>query len=295
MQTIRTESLLRDAVRFAKASGKKVAFVPTMGYLHTGHLSLVKLAKSYAEYVVVSIFVNPAQFNDPKDLKAYPVDIDRDSGLLKGEGADLLYIPSADAIYGAGSSNEQISRASALSSGFQSWVEVSGLSQRYEGASRAGHFRGVSTIVSILFNLVTPDYAVFGEKDFQQLRIIEQMVKDLKFPLSIVRGPLVREKDGLAMSSRNVRLSPEARAASLNISAGLMKAHAAWKQGEKNSAALMHIAREEFSRSPLLECDYLEVVSEESLDPVAEVTKRARLLAAVNVTGVRLLDNIELG
>lgn len=219
-----SELKLRQTLKAFRGAGESIAFVPTMGFLHEGHLSLVRTARRYASRVVVSIFVNPAQLNDPADFEKYPIDLVRDEQLLVSEGVDVLFIPTTETIYG--------SKKLSADSEYQSWVSVDRLTQPLEGAHRPGHFRGVTTVVSVLFNLVQPDVAVFGEKDFRQLRVIEQMVLDLKFPIKIVRGELVREPDGLAMSSRNVRLSPAARSAALSISRGLMRAQQLFKEGE---------------------------------------------------------------
>lgn len=280
MLTIAKTSELRQYIVALKRQGVRVGFVPTMGYLHEGHLSLVRLAKGCSDKVIVSIFVNPTQFNDPQDYAKYPIDLPRDSRLLEQEQVDLLYTPSRESLYG---------------SDFQSWVEVAELCREHEGAARPGHFRGVSTVVAMLFNLVQPDVAVFGEKDFQQLRIIEQMVEDLKFPLEIVRGPTVREADGLAMSSRNVRLSKAARPAALLLSQGLFSARTSFAAGQKNAARLCATVQDFLERSSLINPEYVRVVDEQDLKTLELVKDRARLILAAFVDGVRLIDNIELG
>ena len=287
MLTISSVEDLRKEVRSLKRAGKTIGFVPTMGFLHEGHLSLVRLAATRCDKVFVSIFVNPTQFNDPGDFEKYPIDLKRDSAMLEKEGIHVLFTPSRDMIYGA-----------AVTAGvevpYQSWVELDKLPLEHEGACRPGHFRGVSTVVSVLFNLVQPDIAVFGEKDFQQLRIIEQMVSDLKYDMEVVRGPIVREPDGLAMSSRNVRLSPEARKASLLLVQGLNLALGACRDGEKHSAPLCGLARECLGSSPLVKIEYVKIVEEQNLQELEAVDGKARMMIAAFVDGVRLIDNMTM-
>jgi pantoate--beta-alanine ligase len=292
MQKVVSAAELRSCVRSARQKGLRIGFVPTMGFLHEGHVSLVKLAKREADFVVVSIFVNPTQFNDKKDFEAYPIDIARDSKILSEVGTDALFLPTPEVIYGSGSGAAR--GPGNTEHDFQSWVSVEELSVPWEGAQRPGHFRGVSTVVSLLFNLFQADFAGFGEKDFQQLRLIEQMVADLKFGTAIVRGPLVREEDGVAMSSRNVRLSPDARVAARLLSQGLFRAEESCKKGQKDSSLLVAQVKEALESSPLIEPQYVAVVSEKTLHPLTSVAEPARLLVAATVGGVRLLDNIAL-
>jgi pantoate--beta-alanine ligase len=228
---------------------------------------------------VCSVFVNPTQFNDPKDYEAYIINIDNDHALLEREGVDLLFAPSVDQIYPAG---------------FQTSVTVREVSKPFEGALRPGHFEGVATVVSVLFNIVQPDVAIFGEKDFQQLSLIERMVEDLKFDIEIVRGALVRDADGLALSSRNVRLSQAGRAHALSISRGLFKAKAAFDDGEKRAAVLEETVVREITSMPNPSIDYVAVVDERSLERVEQVQGACRILVVARVDGVRLLDNIAL-
>ncbi len=281
--TIQIQSTLelRQYVRGLRASGRTVGFVPTMGFLHEGHLSLVREVHERGAASIVSIFVNPTQFNNPEDFKKYPIDLARDLKLLSECGAAALFLPTVSDIYGD-------------SQAFQSWVTVEQLTQLWEGAMRPGHFRGVTTVVSILLNLVQPDFAIFGEKDFQQLRVIERMVDDLKMPVEIVRGALVREPDGLAMSSRNVRLSPEAREASLLISRGLVSANKRFKEGARDCASLCGLVAAELKRSPLIEVEYVGCAAESTLEPLEVVNVPARILVAAQVSGVRLIDNVGL-
>jgi len=279
MKTTDQISEVRKLVATARTAGKRVSFVPTMGYLHDGHLSLIEVAQQNGDFIVVSIFVNPAQFNNPADLEQYPRDTDRDLGLLKQAGVDLVFLPDQATIYPAG---------------FQSWVEVKELTVPFEGEGRPGHFQGVATVLCTLFNIVQPDSAVFGEKDFQQLRSVEQMVSDLKFPLEIVRGPLVREEDGLAISSRNVRLSPEGRKRALALSRGLKKAHERFNSGTGNALELVATVAKELEKESAIKIFYLDLVDESDLSVLSERVSTGRILAAIEVDGVRLLDNIAL-
>ncbi|RMD86388.1 MAG: pantoate--beta-alanine ligase [Candidatus Dadabacteria bacterium] len=271
----------RESIRRLRNEGRsKIGFVPTMGYLHEGHLSLCDIALSKGDGVVVSIFVNPTQFNDPADLESYPRDIDRDISLLNEKGVDVVFVPSTDEIYGAD---------------FCSSVRVSQLTERFEGASRPGHFEGVTTVVSILFNILNPDFAVFGEKDFQQLRVIERMVKDLKFPIEIVRGKLIREDDGLALSSRNVRLSKEGRTLAPAIYQALKKGADAFKSGERNGGKIASLVKKDLAAEPKITVDYLCVVDEETLsETTGPITSPSRILFAGYIDGIRLIDNMPL-
>lgn len=273
VQSVREFSLAQ------KRAGRRVGFVPTMGYLHEGHISLVDLALKSCDVVISSIFVNPTQFNDPKDLEAYPRDIPRDLQMLEQAGTAAVFLPTPAMMYGTQ---------------FESWVELQKLPLEHEGAHRPGHFRGVSTVVAMLFNAVQPDAAVFGEKDFQQLRIIERMVQDLHFPIEIIRGPLIREADGLAMSSRNVRLSPEARQRALSISKGLFEAQKAFEKGERSAEILCSLVQKRLQGSAD-KVEYVHLVEEDSLKIVSACgPKPCRLLVAAFVGGVRLIDNIQL-
>jgi pantoate--beta-alanine ligase len=268
----------RAGIQSLRKAGKTVGFVPTMGYLHAGHISLVHLARKEVDEVIVSIFVNPSQFNDPKDLEVYPRDLPRDLALLKEAGAKALFLPTPALMY---------------TPSFESWVSLENLPLLHEGPLRPGHFRGVATVVTMLFNIIQPDLAVFGEKDFQQLRIIERMVADLKMPIKIVRGPIVREGDGLAMSSRNVRLVPAARARAAAISAGLREARAVYEGGERNAKKLCDVVTKHLS-IPDVEIEYINLVNEETLQCIETVTPPARILAVAKIGGVRLLDNMAL-
>lgn len=279
MLNCKTTIAIRELISKSRRTGARIGFVPTMGYLHEGHISLVRQAKTLCDLVVVSIFVNPTQFNDKKDFEKYPIDIERDTALLKAAGADALFLPQVEEIYPAG---------------FQSWVELDGLTKRWEGEFRPGHFRGVSTVVSILFNCVKPDVALFGEKDFQQLRIIERMVKDLNFGIEIVRGKTVRESNGLAMSSRNVRLSPEGREIAANIFRALSKGKDAYNSGMRDPKALSATIKAHLENFKQIAPEYVAVVDEETLEEQNPVSYAARAIIAAKLEGVRLIDNLAL-
>jgi pantoate--beta-alanine ligase len=228
---------------------------------------------------VCSIFVNPTQFNDPKDYQAYIINLEADQKLLEREGVDILFAPDVHEIY---------------PQGFQSSVSLSEVTKPWEGASRPGHFAGVSTVVTILFNAVQPDVAIFGEKDFQQLRLLEQMVADLKMDIRIIRGALVRDVDGLALSSRNARLSPKGRQDALSISRGLVAACEAFKGGERSAEILEGIVTRSVQQVQGAEIDYIAAVREDTLARVGHIDGDCRILVVVKIDGVRLLDNIAL-
>lgn len=279
MKTFTSVVELQSEIKALKRSGKRIGFVPTMGALHEGHLSLGRTLKQFSDVRVYSIFVNPTQFNDPKDYQAYIINLDKDKALLEREGVDILFAPHVDDIY---------------PKGFQSTVSLAEITKPWEGASRPGHFNGVATVVTILFNSVMPDVAIFGEKDFQQLRLIEQMVRDLKMDITIVRGALVRDEDGLALSSRNARLSAEGRQNSLAISRGLFAAQEACLAGVTSSEELEGIVKKAVLAVPGAEVDYIAAVHEDTLARVPQVSGDCRMLVVVKIDGVRLLDNIAL-
>jgi pantoate--beta-alanine ligase len=279
IKTLDSIGRLRAEISALRRNNLRIGFVPTMGYLHDGHLSLVELSKQRSDKTIVSIFVNPTQFNNPADLEKYPRDIPRDLAMLNKAGVHAVFMPTPQMMYGPD---------------HESWVELSKLPLEHEGTHRPGHFRGMSTVVSMLFNLVQPDIAVFGEKDFQQLRIVERMVEDLKFPLKIIRGPSIREPDGLAMSSRNVRLDSEARAKALHISKGLFAAEKAFDSGERDAVALRSIVMKFLSRLDGVAVEYIEVVDESTLQRCDAVNSPSRILVAITVGDVRLIDNVAL-
>lgn len=271
----RTKAEVRDTVRNWKREGISVGLVPTMGYLHEGHLALVRLAREKADRVVTSIFVNPTQFGPNEDLATYPRDEDRDLALLKAEGVHAIFMPSVEEMYGAGG---------------DAHVEVPSLSGILQGALRPGHFRGVSTVVTKLFNIVTPDLAVFGEKDYQQLTLIRQMVRDLDMPLEIVGHPIVREPDGLAMSSRNVRLAEDHRAEAVILSRSLERAEELAKTGA-TIADLEALVRATLATSAAAEVKSVDIRDAVTLDELTGLLDRpAVILLAVRFGNVLLID-----
>lgn len=258
-----------------------LGFVPTMGYLHDGHLALVRRAREENELVAVSIFVNPTQFGPNEDFERYPRDEERDLALLREAGVDAVYLPSPATMYPPG---------------YQTYVTVERVSQRLEGERRPGHFRGVATVVLKLFNATQPTRAYFGRKDAQQVRVLQAMVRDLDLPIEIVPCDIVREPDGLAMSSRNVYLSPEQRAAATVLYRALSKAKEAYDAGERNPEALRELVRSTIAAEPLAEIDYVSLADDVTLEEIEERVERPALLSIVVRFGsTRLLDNIELG
>lgn len=257
-----------------------VGFVPTMGYLHEGHLSLIRRAKDECDSVVVSIFVNPTQFGPNEDLAKYPRDLERDLRLIEPLGVDLVWTPTAEVMYPPG---------------YQTWVEVEAVTRPLEGAMRPGHFRGVTTVVAKLFNAVQPHKAYFGQKDAQQAAVIRRMTRDLNFPIEIVVCPTVREADGLAMSSRNVYLSPEQRKAATVLFRSLSAAKELYESGERNAEALRRKMKEVLAAEPLAEVQYVSCADYDTLEELSEVTGKALLSMAVFIGKTRLIDNFVLG
>jgi pantoate--beta-alanine ligase len=256
-----------------------VGFVPTMGYLHEGHLSLVRRAKQECRSVVVSIFVNPTQFGPQEDLARYPRDLERDLRLLAPLEVDLVWTPTVDEMYPPG---------------YQTWVTVEEVTRPLEGAMRPGHFRGVTTIVSKLFNAVQPQRAYFGQKDAQQAAVIRQMTRDLNYPIEIVVCPTVREADGLAMSSRNVYLSPIERQAATVLYRALRAAEQAYRAGERNAERLRAVMRQVLESEPLARVQYVSCADFDTLQELDEVRGKALLSMAVFIGNTRLIDNIVL-
>jgi pantoate--beta-alanine ligase len=255
-----------------------VGFVPTMGYLHEGHLSLVRRAREENETVVVSIFVNPTQFGPKEDFKSYPRDTERDLGLLEPL-TDICFMPESAEIYPPG---------------FDSWVEPGAIASRLEGAARPGHFRGVTTVVAKLFNIVRPDRAYFGQKDAQQLAVIKKMVADLNMNLAVVACPTVREPDGLAMSSRNTYLNAVQREAAVVLHRALNLAGKRWKQGEKDAGTIRHEMTELIEKEPLAEIDYVSVADTATLKEIHRLKPPALVSLAVRFGKTRLIDNVVL-
>ena len=263
-----------------RAQGKRIGFVPTMGYLHEGHASLMRLAREHSDVLVVSIFVNPTQFGPREDFSKYPRDFERDEALCQREKTDIVFYPSAADMYPSDSSVAVVEEK---------------LSRGLCGASRPGHFRGVCTVVTKLFNIVQADIAVFGEKDGQQLRIIERMVRDLNFPVRIIRGPTLREPDGLAMSSRNSYLSPEERAQAICLRRALDRAEELYRQGERRTERIVAAMTEIIGRSPAARIDYIEIVDDASLEKATTLETACMVALAVFVGKTRLIDNTVLG
>lgn len=253
--------------------------VPTMGYLHEGHLCLVRRARKENDRVAVSLFVNPKQFNNPEDLKKYPQDMDRDLSLLGKEGVDVVWTPTPDVMY---------------PSGYQTYVAVHEVTRFLEGASRPGHFQGVSTVVAKLFNVFQPTRAYFGQKDAQQVVVIRRMVKDLDFNLQVIVCPTIREEDGLAMSSRNVRLTPEHRREAICLHAALTAAEKCFRSGVRDAESVRKAMRDIISKAPSAHIDYISVADPETLEELEVIQKGALLSMAVYFGAVRLIDNVFL-
>jgi pantoate--beta-alanine ligase len=258
---------------------RPVGFVPTMGYLHRGHLSLVKQANKDCRSVVVSIFANPTQFAPEEDLENYPRDIDRDLDLLDEEGADLVWLPTTDIMY---------------PEDFQTWVEVEQLTKVLEGKYRQTHFRGVTTVVSKLFNAVQPDKTYFGQKDAQQAVVVKQMIRDLNYLIEIVICPIIREEDGLAMSSRNIYLSESERLAARCLSRGLFAAGDAFQEGEHRAETLKEIVTHEVDREELADLQYVSCANPDTLQELSGEVDFCLISMAVYIGGTRLIDNIIL-
>ena len=280
MQVIENAPAMQAWADETRRTARRIGLVPTMGYLHEGHLSLCHEARRRADRAVTSIFVNPLQFGANEDLARYPRDLEADARRLRECGVDVLYLPSAAAMYPPG---------------FQTEVTVTGVTQGLCGRSRPGHFRGVTTVVAKLFNAVKPHVAVFGEKDFQQLLTIRRMVADLDFDVEVLGMPIVREPDGVAMSSRNAYLSAPERRAARCLSRALDTARAAFEAGERRSAALLEKARAVLDAETLARVDYAEIVDAETAQPAGTVDRPALLALAVFIGKTRLIDNAVLG
>jgi pantoate--beta-alanine ligase len=268
---------VRDVSRAVRREGKRLGFVPTMGALHEGHLSLVRAARAATNVVAASIFVNPTQFGPNEDLAKYPRSFERDCELLEREGVAFLFAPSVEEMYPAGA---------------VTWVTVEELSGKLDGKSRPGHFRGVTTVVSKLFHIVEPDAAFFGQKDAAQVAIIRRMVRDLNLPVEIVTCPIVREADGLAMSSRNAYLDAEQRRQALVLHRSLMRVEALASTGERDARQLAATGQEEIARESEVRLDYFSIVNPDTLDPVERVSRGALVAVAAYVGTTRLIDNV---
>ena len=279
MKIIESPAEMQRYAETARLKGEKIALVPTMGYLHEGHLSLMREGRRRASMLAASVFVNPTQFGPREDLASYPRDMERDCRMMESVPVDVVFAPRPDAMYLPGA---------------QTWVEVTELTRGLCGASRPGHFRGVTTVVAKLFNIVKPHVALFGAKDYQQLCAIRQMVRDLNFDVEIVPMPTVREEDGLAMSSRNAYLSAAERAVALSLSRALEAARKTFARGERNPAALAHAARAELAREGGVALEYVEVRDAMSLQEITAVAAPAVVAVAARVGRTRLIDNIVL-
>ena len=276
MRIIEKIAEMRQWSEAQRRAGRRIAFVPTMGFLHSGHLCLVRDARARGERLVVSIFVNPRQFGPDEDFAGYPRDFIRDRELLENESVDVLFHPSVEEMYPRGA---------------QTHVEVERLSLPLCGALRPGHFRGVATVVTKLFNIVLPHLAVFGEKDYQQLQVIRRLARDLSLGLEIIGHPIVRETDGLAMSSRNAYLTGAERAAALCLSRALCKAERLFKRGETSAQGIVQIAMGELQKEPLAAIEYIKLCDAETLDEIEQIAGPAVLALAVRIGKARLIDN----
>ncbi len=261
----------------AHREGKRLGFVPTMGALHEGHLSLVRAARAQADVVVVSIFVNPTQFGPNEDFAKYPRSFEQDKAMLERERTDCIFSPGVEEMYPPGATT---------------WVSVDGISDKLDGRSRPGHFRGVTTVVSKLFNIVQPDLAFFGQKDAAQVAIICKMVGDLSFDVNMVVCPIVRESDGLAMSSRNAYLDPQQRKQATVLNRSLQRVQSMIHDGEAGSEKLIRAGKQVMAEENAVRVDYFEIVDRETLDPVANVSRGALVAVAAYVGNTRLIDNI---
>jgi pantoate--beta-alanine ligase len=277
---MRTVITLTELSELRRSFAGRVGLVPTMGYLHEGHLSLVRRARQECDHVVVSIFVNPAQFGPREDLSKYPRDIERDLSLLKPLGVDLVWMPTPEVMYPPN---------------YQTWVDVESITRPLEGAMRPGHFRGVTTVVAKLFNGVQPHKAYFGQKDAQQAAVIRQMTRDLNYSIEIVVCPILREPDGLAMSSRNVYLDPEQRRAATVLSRSLKAAKEVYENGERDAEKIRRKMNAVLASEPLADVQYVSCADYDTLEELDAVTGKALLSMAVYMGKTRLIDNIVLG
>ena len=278
----RRKRMMSVARKLRREENRTIGFVPTMGALHEGHLSLIHEARALCDVVVVSIFVNPTQFGPSEDFESYPRDLTRDTGLLAEYNADYVFAPTVEEIYPPG---------------FSTYVTVEGLTDKLEGAARPGHFRGVTTVVSILLNIVRPHFTFFGQKDAQQAVIIKHLVRDLAFNTEVVVVPTVREESGLAMSSRNAYLSPEEHRAAGVLNRALLKTRAAYEDGEDSAARLIEIVRNTIEKEPMARIDYISINDAETLEQLERIDdeQQALMSLAVFIGKTRLIDNVVLG
>jgi pantoate--beta-alanine ligase len=276
MRIIKTVKEMQKAAESLRKEGKKIGLVPTMGYLHEGHLSLVKMARGLTDVVVVSIFVNPAQFGPKEDFSKYPRDLQRDAKLLEKEHTDIVFFPEDKDMYPEGYSTN---------------IQVKGLEDYLCGKTRAGHFVGVATVVAKLLNIVKPHLAVFGQKDYQQMRVIQRMVKDLNMDIEIIPHPTLREKDGLAMSSRNTYLSPTEREKALLIYRAIKKVEDIFKEGQGEASVLKEEAKQVLSSKNGIDIEYISICNTDTLEEVDQIKDKALLAIACRIGRTRLIDN----
>jgi len=279
VKVCRTIADVRAGCRELRAGSKLVGLVPTMGALHEGHLSLVRAAKAKSDVVVASIFVNPTQFGPSEDFAKYPRTFDADCAALEKEAVDIIFAPAVEEMYPPGEST---------------WVTVEGLSEKLDGLSRPGHFRGVTTIVAKLFHVIEPDLAFFGQKDAAQIAIIRRMVRDLNFRVEIVACPIVREPDGLALSSRNAYLNSEDRRRALVLSRSLGEVEKTLRAGEQSVKRLAQLGRSVIAQEPEVHLDYIAIVDPDTLEPVEAISRRTLVAVAAYVGSTRLIDNVVL-
>jgi len=276
MEIIKTQQTMQERSRELQKKDCRIVFVPTLGALHEGHLSLIDIAKKNGDIVVLSIYLNPTQFSPSEDLSKYPANLEKDLQLAKSRGVGIVFCPNNAEIY---------------PDGFQTTVEVTGITQKLCGSSRPTHFRGVTTVVAKLFNIVSPHVVIFGEKDYQQLKVIEQMVRDLNMNIEIIGAPIFREEDGLAMSSRNQYLSHEERRAAAIIFKSLMAAKEKVWSGEKNSERIISLVKEMITETGIGKIDYVELCNPETLDSVTTIAGPTLLAVAAHFGPARLIDN----
>ena len=279
MNIITQPETMQQTARALRQSGKRIGLAPTMGFLHEGHLSLVKLARLQADVVVLSIFVNPTQFGPNEDFGRYPRNFERDCALCAAAGVDIIFNPAPEAMYPAG---------------YSVYVEENGLSKGLCGASRPGHFRGVLTVVAKLFNLTQADVAVFGQKDAQQVRLIQQMARDLNFPVTIVLAPIIREADGLAMSSRNTYLSPAERREALCLQQALQTARRLYREGERDARRIITAMKAGIEQIHSARVDYIAIVDRDTLQPAPRLDTPVLVALAIYIGQTRLIDNLTL-
>lgn len=270
---------VREIIKKTKAEGKTVSLVPTMGFLHIGHISLLRKAKEESDFTVLTIFINPTQFGENEDFSSYPKSIDSDLSIAKKENIDLVFTPTMEDMY---------------PEGYKTYVEVEGLGEKLCGEKRQGHFRGVATIVLKLFNIVTPNIAIFGLKDFQQFQIISKMTKDLNLDIDIIGMETVREEGGLALSSRNSYLNVDERKAALIMPSTIKKAQELFKNGEKNTGNIIKTLREEIKKEPLARIEYLKITNIDNFEEIETIDNVALFAACIHIGKTRLIDNLIL-